>query len=161
MSWFKKIFGLQYEFSSSSSQGPKVRYVKEKSETDGNNTESENLSIEENQKCDETTESTQDSCYSWSGVNQEIDLKGKKRELNDEEDKPWWESFKSQSTQTSSQESFKFKVFSSSQPSSSQPKAEASSSQDDNKSDNEEEKDEDKKISFYLKLGKYKKIKYM
>ena len=84
----QKTFGSQYEFSSSSSQEPKVRCVKEKSETDGNNTEIENLSIEENQKCDETTQSTQDSCYSWSGVNQEIDLKGEKRELNDEEDKP-------------------------------------------------------------------------
>ena len=59
------------------------------------------------------------------------------------------------------QESSQLKVFGSSQPSSSQYKAEASSSQDDNKSDNEEEKDEDEKISFYLKLGKYKKIKYM
>ena len=59
------------------------------------------------------------------------------------------------------QESSQLKVFSNSQPSSSQPKAEASSSQDDNKSDNEEEKDEDEKISFYLKLGKYKKFKYM
>ena len=48
MSWFKKIFDLQYEFSSqSSSQGssqgslqePKVRYEKEKTETDGNDTE--------------------------------------------------------------------------------------------------------------------------
>ena len=41
MSWFKKIFGSQCEFSSqsssqSSSQEPKVRYVKEKFETDGN-----------------------------------------------------------------------------------------------------------------------------
>ena len=88
MSWFKKTFGSQCEFSSSSSQEPKVRCVKEKSGTDGNNTEIENLSIEENQKCDETTQSTQDSCYSWSGVNQEIDLKGEKGELNDEEDKP-------------------------------------------------------------------------
>ena len=48
MSRFKKIFGSQYEFSSqsssqSSSQEPKVRYVKEKSETDSNNTEIENL----------------------------------------------------------------------------------------------------------------------
>ena len=40
-------------------------------------------------------------------------------------------------------------------------KAEASSSQDDNKSDDEEEQKDDKKISFYLKLGKYKKFKYM
>ena len=93
MSWFKKIFGSQYEFSSqsssqSSSQEPKVRYVKEKSKTDGNNNEIENLSIEENQECNETTQSTQDSCYSWSGVSQEIDIKGEKRELSDEEDEP-------------------------------------------------------------------------
>ena len=48
MSRFKKILGSQYEFGSqsssqSSSQEPKVRYVKEKSETDRNNTEIENL----------------------------------------------------------------------------------------------------------------------
>ena len=80
MSWFKKIFGSQYEFSSqSSSQEPKVRYVKEKFETDGNSTEIENLSIEENPEWDEAT-----SCYSWRGVSQEIDIKGKKRELSDE-----------------------------------------------------------------------------
>ena len=160
MSWFKKIFGSQYEFSSqSSSREPKVRYVKEKSETDGNNTEIEKLSIEENHECNETTQSTQDSCYSWSGVSQGIDIKGEKRALSDEEDKPWWESFKSRSTQKSTQESSQLKLFSSSQPSGSQPKAEASSSQDDNKSDNnKEEKDKDEKISFYLKLGKYKKI---
>ena len=93
MSWFKKIFGWKYEFSSqsfsqSSSQEPKVRYVKEKSETDGSNNEIENLSIEESHECDETTQSTQDSCYSWSGVSQEIDIKGEKRELSDEEDEP-------------------------------------------------------------------------
>ena len=117
MSWFKKIFSSQYEFSSqSSSQEPKVRYVKEKSETDGNNTEIENLSIEENHECNETTQSTQDSCYGWSGVSQGIDIKGEKRALSDEEDKPWWESFKSQSTQKSMQESSQLKLFSSSQP---------------------------------------------
>ena len=34
-----------------------------------------------------STQSTQDSCYSWSSVSQEIDIKGEKRELhNDEED---------------------------------------------------------------------------
>ena len=161
MSWFKKIFGSQYEFSSqSSSQEPKVRYVKEKSETDGNNTEIENLSIEENHECNETTQSTQDSCYSWGGASQGIDIKGEKRALSDEEDKPWWESFKSQSTQKSTQESSQLKLFSSSQPSGSQPKAEDSSLQDDNKSDNKEEKDKAEKISFYLKLKKYKKFKY-
>ena len=95
MSWFKKIFGSQYGFSSqsysqgssqSSSQEPKVSYVKEKTETDGD--EIENLTISEIKKCDDTT-------------------------------------------------------------------------QDDNKSDEEEEQKDDEKISFYLKLGKYKKFKYM
>ena len=93
MSQFKKIFGSQYEFSSqsssqSSSQELKVRYVKEKSETDGNYTKIENLSTEENHECHETTKSTQDSCYSWSGVIQEVDIKSGKRELSDEEDEP-------------------------------------------------------------------------
>ena len=36
-----------------------------------------------------------------------------------------------------------------------------SSSQDDNKSDDEEDKKDDEKISFYLKLGKHKKFKFM
>ena len=44
---------------------------------------------------------------------------------------------------------------------SSQAKAEASALQDDNKSDDEDDKKEVEKISFYLKLGKYKKFKYM
>ena len=63
--------------------------------------------------------------------------------------------------ENSTQESSQLKVFSSSQPSSFQSKAEASSSQDNNKSDKEDEKDEDKKIIFYLKLGKFKKFKCM
>ena len=37
----------------------------------------------------------------------------------------------------------------------------ASLSQDDNKSDDEEDKKDDEKISFYLKLGKHKKFKFM
>ena len=104
---------------------------------------------------------TQDSCHSWSGVSQEIDIKSEKRELSDNKEKPWWESFKSQLTQKSRQELCQLKIFSSSQPSSSQTKAEASSLQDDNRSDNKDEKDEDDKISFYLKLGRFKKFKYM
>ena len=81
MSWFKKIFGSQYGFNSqSSSQGssqgslqePKVHYVNNKTETDGNETEIENLTISKVEECDDTAQSTQDSCYSWSGVNQEI-----------------------------------------------------------------------------------------
>ena len=164
MSWFKKIFGSQYGFSSqSSSQGslqgssqePKVSYAKEKTETDSN--EIEILTISEIQKCDDTTQSTQDSCYSWSGVSQDIDVKGKKRELlsDDDNEESWWESFKSQSTQKSTQNTQlqEFKSL--------QAKAEASSSQDDNKSNDEEEKKDDEKICFYSKLRKYKKFKYM
>ena len=86
-----------------------------------------------------------------------MNVKDKKRELlsDDDEEEPWWESFKSQSTQKSTQNTQlqEFKSL--------QVKAEASSSQDDNKSDDEEEQKDDKKISFYLKLGKYKKFKYM
>ena len=164
MSWFKKIFGSQYGFSSqSSSQGslqgssqePKVSYAKEKTETDSN--EIEILTISEIQKCDDTTQSTQDSCYSWSRVSQDIDVKGEKRELlsDDDNEESWWESFKSQSTQKSTQNT-QLQEFKSSQA-----KAEASSSQDDNKSNDEEEKKDDEKICFYSKLRKYKKFKYM
>ena len=75
--------------------------------------------------------------------------------MSDGEDEPWWESFKSQSTQKSIQASQLQEL------KSSQPKVEASSSQDENKSDNDEEKNKDEKNSFYLKLGKCKKFKYM
>ena len=97
MSWFKKIFSSQYGFNSqSSSQGssqgswqePKVHYVKEKTQTDGNDTEIESLTTSEIEECDDTTQSTQDSCYSWSGVSQEIDIKGEKRELSEDEEEP-------------------------------------------------------------------------
>ena len=151
MSWFKKILGSQYDLNSqSSSQGssqgssqePKVYYVKQKIETDGNDTEIENLTISETQECDETTQSTQDSWYSWSGISQEIDIKGKKRELSDDEEEPWWESFKSQSSQKSTQET-KLQEFKSLQP-----KAEASSQKDDNKSDDEEKKTKSKTLVF-------------
>ena len=73
MSWFKKIFGSQYSFSSqsssqdssqSSSQEPKVHYTKQKNSTDDNEKEIENLTIKEIEECDGTTQSTQDSCYS-------------------------------------------------------------------------------------------------
>ena len=88
------------------------------------------------------TQSTQDSsCYSWSGVSQQFDIRGEKRELSDNEEEPWWESFKSQSTQKSTQELSQMKLFSSqcsSQASDSQ--VGASYSQDDNKSDEEEKK---------------------
>ena len=61
MSWFKKILDSQDGFSSqSSSQGSsqgssqeaKVLYEKEKTETDCNDTEIENLTISEIEECD-------------------------------------------------------------------------------------------------------------
>ena len=82
MSWFKKIFGSQYDFNpQGSSQEPKVYYVKEKTKTDGNVTEIENLTISETQECNETTQSTQDSCYSWSGVSQRNWYKRSKKRI--------------------------------------------------------------------------------
>ena len=79
----------------------------------------------------------------------------------DDEEEPWWESFKSQSTQKSTQESSQMKLFSSqSSFQASRSQVGASSLQDDDKSE-KEEKNEHEKISFYLKLGKYKKFKFM
>ena len=106
MSWFKKIFSSQ-SFFQSSSQEPKVQFTKQKSlETEEPGKESTDITVSEFQECYETTQSTQDSCYNWSVVSQSIDNKGKKREWNsdDEEEEPWWELFKSQSTQKSTQE---------------------------------------------------------
>ena len=57
----------------------------------------------------------------------------------------------------STQKSTQLKEFKSSQQ---EAKAEASSSQTD-KSDDENESKDDDKISFYLKVGKYKKFRYM
>ena len=126
--------------------------IRKKNETDGNDTEVERLTISEIEECTETTQSTQDSCYSWGGVSQEIDIKGEKRELSDDEEEPWWESFKSQSNTPAE----KFYSLQTSSQGSSQ--AQAISSQNDNKSDDQEDKKDDEKISFYLKLGKYKNL---
>ena len=92
MSWFKKIFGSQYGSQSSSqgcsrssSQEPKVYYTcsvstKQKNETDNNKKESENIAVSEFEECDDATQSTQDSsCYRWSSVSQEFDIRGEKR----------------------------------------------------------------------------------
>ena len=165
MSWFKKIFGSQ-----SSSQEPKVYYscniLTKQNENDNNEKESEkeseNMTCGKFEECNDATQSTQDSCcYSWSGVSQQFDIRGEKRKLSDDEEEPWWESFKSKSTQKSTQESIQIKLFSSQSSSqASDLQVGASYSQDDNKSD-EEEKNDDEKISFYLKLGKNKKFKFM
>ena len=60
-------------------------------------------------------------------------------------------------TQKSSQKSETFKL---SQPSSLQTQTEVSQYQSENASD-QEEQDEGEKISFYSKLGKHKKFKFM
>ena len=63
MSWFKKVFGLPYGFSSqsssqdssqSSSQELNVHYTKQKNETDDNEKEIESLTISEIEECDVT-----------------------------------------------------------------------------------------------------------
>ena len=63
MSWFKKVLGSPYGFSSqsspqdssqSSSQELNVHYTKQKNETDDNEKEIENLTISEIEECDLT-----------------------------------------------------------------------------------------------------------
>ena len=83
--------------------------------------ENEDITESQFEECDENTQSMQDSCYSWRGVSQSIDIKGEKREWSNEEgEEPWWESFKSQSQSKSSEKSTQETSFSFSQPSSSQ-----------------------------------------
>ena len=142
-------------------ENQKMHYTKQKNETDDNEKEIENLAISKIKECDETTQSTQDSCYSWSGISQEIGIKGEKRELSNDEEEPWLESFKSQSSQKSTQSTPTQEFHSLQASSQASSKAQASFSQDDNKSDDEEDKKDDEKIRFYLKLGKYKQFKYM
>ena len=110
MSWFKKIFSSQ-SFSQSSlqisSQEPKIYFTKQKSQTEEPDKEPADITVSEFEECDKTTQSTQDSsCYSWIGASQSFDIKGKKRGWsgNEDNEEPWWESFKPQSsTQKSSQ----------------------------------------------------------
>ena len=126
MSWFKKLF------SSQSSQSSFQQKLVENDDSNDYSThistkadvpkkENEDITESQYEECDENTQSTQDSCYSWSGVSQLIDIKEEKREWSDEEEgEPWWESFKSQSQSKSSEKSTQETSFSFSQPSSSQ-----------------------------------------
>ena len=73
MIWFKKLF---------SSQSSKKADIPKK--------ENEDITESQFEECDENTQSTPDSCYSWSGVSQSINIKGEKREWsNEEEEEPW------------------------------------------------------------------------
>ena len=157
MSWLKKIFGSQ------PSQETKVYYEKDtqtaKNHDESKITEShfDETQIEDNQISNEATRSSQESWWSsWSGLSQPFTSKGEKRDLSDyESEEQSSESFCSDST----------KKDKSSQPESGssqkEDKPECSTSQskeDDNKNDDDEG---DAKVSFYLKVGKYKKFKYM
>ena len=161
MSWFKKLFSSQGSSSSQcSSQEPTVKFTKESSQKDktDNKKEEPDTTVSEFEEIDETQSTQDSSCYSWSGVIPLFDRQGKKRGWSDDEEteEPWWESVKSQSsTQKSSQKSETFQL---SQATSSQ-----SSQQENTQSKTTEkggEKD-DESVSFYLKVGKYKKFKYM
>ena len=156
MSSFKKIFSSQ-SFSQSTLQEPKVYFSTHKGETEEPKKKTTDITVTESEQCDKTTQSTQDSCYSWSGVSQPIDIKGEKRGWSgdEEEEEPWWESFKSQSTKKSTQETQSFQL---SQPSSPQQAAASQSQQED---DNNDQENETEKINFYLKLGKHKKFEFM
>ena len=164
-----KLFSSQSSQSSSQqklvedddSNEPKVYYSTHIStKADVPKKENEDITESQFEECDGNTQPMQDSCYSWSGVCQSMDIKGEKRAWSDKkEQEPWWESFKSQSQSKSSEKSTKETSFSFSQPSSSQ-KSEASHSEQENE-DNSQQGNESEKISFYLKLGKYKNFKYM
>ena len=115
MSWFKRLFSSQSPEGSSQQKlveendwdEPKVYYSTHIS-TKANVPKKVNEDITESQfeECDENTQSTQDSCYSWNWVSQSIYIKGEKREWSDkEEEELWWESFKSQSQSKSSERS--------------------------------------------------------
>ena len=100
----------------------------------------------------------QSSCYSWSGVSQAIDIKDDKRSCNEskEEEEKWWAAFQLQpSTQAST----------SIQRASSQKIEEKNAGDDDDDYDQTQTQtqvhNETEKISFYLKLAKYKKFKFM
>ena len=105
-----------------------------------------------------TQDDSQSSCYSWIGVSRTIDINGEKRswDKSKEEEEKWWAAFQSQpSTQAST----------SSQGASSQKIEEKNDDDDDDDYDQTQTQtqiqDETEKISFYLKLGKYKKFKFM
>ena len=109
MSSLKKLFSSQSSSQqklteeSNEPNEPKVYYSTQIStKTEVPRKEDEDLTESQFEQYDETMQSMQDSCYSWSGVSQSFDIKGEKREWSDEGDKePWWESFKSQSSKKS------------------------------------------------------------
>ena len=153
MCLFKKILGSHSSQSSQNSesfQESKVYFSKQKEE------EEEKMSTSEFKDCNKD-ESTQDNsqslCYSWSGVSQ---AEKRSWDESEEEEEKGWAAFQSQpSTQAPT----------SSQGTSSQKIKEKNDDDDDDDYDQTQTQtqtqDETEKISFYLKLGKYKKFKCM
>ena len=161
MSWLKKTFGSQ------SSQERKV-YFEKSTETTKNEDNSkivesnfEEAEIEDSQCTNVATQSSQESWWSsWSELSQPFTSKLENWDLSNDEEEQWWESFCSQGTKNdkslqsagSSSQQKEHDPESSSASSSLQPK------EDDSKND---DKENDTKVSFYIKVGKYKKFKYM
>ena len=82
MSWLKKLFSLQSSSQSSSqstSEEPKVYYSTQIStKTEKPKKGTTDVTESELEQCHEMTQSAQDSCYSWSGISQSINIKGEK-----------------------------------------------------------------------------------
>ena len=108
-------------------------------------------------KVESTQDDSQSSCCSWSGVSQAIDIEGEKRSWDkSKKEEKWWAAFQSQpSTQVST----------SCQGASSQKIEEENDGNEDDDYDQmqtqTQTQDETEKTSFYLKLGKCKKFKFM
>ena len=87
MSSLKKLFSSQSSSQqklteeSNEPNEPKVYYSTQIStKTEVPKKEDEDLTESQFEQYDETMQSMQDSCYSWSGVSQSFDIKGEKRE---------------------------------------------------------------------------------
>ena len=155
MSWFKKIF------TSQSSQETKVYYQKDtqtdqqKEEEKKSETEAkfEELQVDDSQVSDEATKLSQKSWWSgWSRLSQPFTSKYEKRDCSsdEEEEDQWWKLFCSESNK-------KVELWQGESSSSSQTKEDKNKNEEDNKN---EDKDQGK-VSFYIKVGKNKRFKYM
>ena len=99
MSWFKKLFSSQ----PSSSQTPTVKYIKvtdrkdeERKDSKKEEKEEEQITNETEQSMPEIDQTQESSCYSWSGATPIFDSQSEKHKWEDDDDEPWWESFKSE-----------------------------------------------------------------
>ena len=166
MSWFKKFFSSQ----PSTSRTPTVKYIKVTDERDeDDNKKEEEQTTKTGQSTQEIDQTQESSCYSWSGASSLFSSQTKKRKWeNNDKDEPWWESFKSEPSTQKTEEpwSQSFKSHSSqdsmqeSTASSFEMTQQYQTQSNEEKDDNDDDEDKEK-ISFYLKLGKNKRFKYM